>query len=137
MIDTLTSNPIVLSLVAALVGASPYIYLSLAGRLMTLPALSKIKKSYPAINTYVRIASDVIPDDTLLGMVADAAYAFWSGQGLSEKDAKAHTAAAMKYWSERKFALTEFTQLPADAIAQGEAIARKLLPPGTNVDAKV
>ena len=43
MINTLTSNPIVLSLAAALVGASPYIYLSLAGRLMTLPALSKSK----------------------------------------------------------------------------------------------
>lgn len=121
-------TPTLTMLVAALVGAAPFAIAYLGKKANTqFPALAEVKRAYPVITTVLNLASQSTDDHTVPGLVADAAYLFWTSQGrITVERAKELTAASVYYFDNSKYLATNFGALNPAAIAKGEEIASQL-----------
>ena len=92
-------------------------------------ALAEENRDFPLINQFLFIASQSLPDKSLPGLAADAAYAIWSDR-LGPEDAKKYGAAAFEYWEESKYRKDidfNFPRIDARAKEKAEQLARELL----------
>lgn len=96
-------------------------------RVMTLPSLQKVKAAYPIINVAIATAADMT-DGTPYDFLLDAAAKFWSGEGLSAEEAARLATASVTYFDRRKFLETNKQLIDPAAIAQGQKIAKALVP---------
>lgn len=116
-------------LIAAMLGALPFAIAYFGHRAkVAFPELQEVKDAYPVINNVLQLASNATDDHTIPGIVADAAYLFWTSYGGIVDDAKAKelTAGTVYHFNQQKYFNTDFTKLDPKAVEQGREIAKRL-----------
>jgi len=129
MITSFLASPVLIAIASAIVGGSATALVYLSGRFSSLPAVKDIKADWPVINSFLQVASATLPNESLIGLVADAAYSLWSERGLTPAEAQKYAAAATQHWKMSKYYTTQFEKLDQDAVATGRRLAEKLLLP--------